>query len=284
MVIYYDCQCAEYGFVGHPEAPFRVTATASHLKQAMPDWQWVVPEPASEEDILRVHVAHHWNRLRIARNFDADTPFCDDIRDHAARAAGAAVAVARQALAGNKAFSLMRPPGHHATADEAMGFCYLNSVAIAAHYARAQGAERVAVFDFDAHHGNGTQDLLAMKPGYFYGSAHQYPCYPGTGGTSFGNVVNGLVPPEAPRDEHMLALGRVWQSILAFKPDLILVSAGFDSYCDDPLTEMSLEASDFHTLGVWMRDCGVKCGAVLEGGYSRDLPELVLAFLRGWES
>ncbi|PTY06473.1 histone deacetylase [Verrucomicrobia bacterium LW23] len=283
MLIYYDSRCAEYATLGHPEAPFRAAATADVLRHQEPGWQWERPVAASREEIVRVHTAHHWDRLATPRDFDADTPYIEGIRDHAARAAGGALAVARQALAGVRAFSLMRPPGHHACADEAMGFCYLNSVALAAFEARALGAERVAVFDFDAHHGNGTQDILAHKPGLCYGSVHQYPCYPGTGGTSFDNIVNAHIPPEGARDEHMMALGKVWRQLLAFQPSLILVSAGFDAYRDDPLTEMSLEENDFHTLGCWLRECGLPVGAILEGGYSRDLPELVLAFLRGWE-
>ncbi len=174
----------------------------------------------------------------------------------------------------------MRPPGHHATADKAMGFCYLNQVAVAALEARAHhGAERVAVWDFDAHHGNGTEAILHGREGFLYSSVHQYPGYPGTGTQDHGNCRNLPVPPLTPREDHLEALRASWDAVVGFRPDLVLVSAGFDAYAGDPITEMTLEAEDFATLGGWLRECGLPTAAILEGGYSGDLPRLVGAFL-----
>jgi acetoin utilization deacetylase AcuC-like enzyme len=176
----------------------------------------------------------------------------------------------------------MRPPGHHATPDRAMGFCYLNQIAVAALVAQRDRGSRVAIWDFDAHHGNGTEDILRGRDGMLFTSVHQSPCYPGTGLSSSGNSRNWPVPPLAPRDQHMEALAASLAEVRAFQPDLVLVSAGFDAYAGDPLTELCLERGDFGTLGVWLRQSGLPAAAVLEGGYSPDLPFLAEAFLRGW--
>jgi acetoin utilization deacetylase AcuC-like enzyme len=183
---------------------------------------------------------------------------------------------------GGKAFSLMRPPGHHATRNRAMGFCYLNHIAIAALAARARGVERVAVWDFDAHHGNGTEAILQGKPGILFASVHEEFGYPGTGTANTANCRNWALPPLAPRADHLAALNASWDSIRAFQPGLVLVSAGFDAYAGDPLTEMNLAAEDFRTLGNWLRESGIPSAAILEGGYSDHLPELIDGFLCGW--
>ena len=283
MLILHDPQCADYGSSMRPEQPARITKTVSHLRAAHPDWAWRLPAGVTEEILLLAHTSAHLQRLLRPVDFDDDTPFFPGIGDHARRAVGAACSVADAAMAGAKAFSLMRPPGHHATADQAMGFCYLNQIAIAALQARQRGAARVAIWDFDAHHGNGTEAILHSRPGLLFASVHQSPGYPGTGTTSFDNCRNWPVPPNAPRASHMTALAESWQAVLDFKPDLILVSAGFDAYAADPITNMTLEVEDFATLGHWLRESGHPVAAVLEGGYSPDLPRLIDAFLTAWE-
>jgi acetoin utilization deacetylase AcuC-like enzyme len=178
----------------------------------------------------------------------------------------------------------MRPPGHHATHDRAMGFCYLNNIAIAALEAAATGAKRIAVFDFDVHHGNGTEAILLDRPGIAFFSIHLYPFYPGTGAANAGkNCFNYPVAPDAPRETYRAMLDRALGDLKNFRPDLVAVSAGFDAYVRDPLGQSVLVVDDFYWLGQSLRALGVPLFSLLEGGYSRDLPELIFAYLKGVE-
>lgn len=287
MLILHDPRCADYGSSMRPEQPARVIKTAAHLRAAHPDWEWRLPGAPAGDDVLALaHTAAHLKRLQQPRDFDADTPFFPNIPEHARRAVSAAVDAAQHAVTQRTpAFSLMRPPGHHATADRAMGFCYLNQIAIAAIYAqRKLGAARVAVWDLDAHHGNGTEAILHGQSGMFFASVHQYPGYPGTGTQDHGpHVRNWPVAPRTPRVDHMAALRASLDAVVSFAPDLILVSAGFDAYARDPITSMTLEAEDFAELGRWLRATRRPAAAILEGGYSDDLALLVDAFLTAWD-
>jgi acetoin utilization deacetylase AcuC-like enzyme len=282
MTIVHDSQCADYGSSMRPEQPARVVRSAAHLKAAHPDWTWRMPAAASEEAAQLAHTPALLKRIGHGPDIDDDTPHFPGIREHALRSVGAALAAAQLARDGEKSFSLMRPPGHHATRNQAMGFCYLNSIAIAALHQAAAGA-RVAVWDFDAHHGNGTEDILHGRAGVYFASVHQYPGYPGTGTSSRDNIANFPVAPQTPRAGHMAELARSWAAVLAFKPDLVLVSAGFDAYARDPITEMTLETADFAELGRWLSQAKLPAAAVLEGGYSPDLPLLIDAFLSAWK-
>lgn len=284
MVIYHDPLSADYGSAQRPEQPARVVKTAGHLRTAHPEWEWRLPVAPAEDVLLLAHTPAHLRRLTHPPDLDPDTPYFDGIAGHATRSVGAALAAAEAALAGNRTFALMRPPGHHATASQAMGFCYLNQVAIAALYAQQRlGAARVAVWDFDAHHGNGTQALLHGRPDILFTSVHQLPGYPESGAESFDNCLNWPVQPQTPRAVHMNVLRESLDAVAAFAPDLILVSAGFDAYARDPLTSLSLEADDFATLGAWLHALDRPTAAILEGGYSSDLALLIDAFLSAWE-
>jgi acetoin utilization deacetylase AcuC-like enzyme len=221
-------------------------------------------------------------RLDQSFDFDADTPAYPDIREHALRSVGGALHALEAALRGETAFSLLRPPGHHATVDRAMGFCYLNSMAVAVLEALSRNGAKVAVLDFDVHHGNGTEAILVNNPNAVFFSIHQHPCYPGTGTEPVGrNCFNYPVAPRTPREEYRKVLQRALDELKKARPDLIGVSAGFDAYARDPLAQETLEAEDYHWLGESMRQLGVPVFSVLEGGYSSDLPELILAYLRG---
>ncbi|MEP6777726.1 MAG: histone deacetylase [Chthoniobacterales bacterium] len=284
MIIFHDPKCAEYSQAGHPERPSRVTETARILKAEHTDWRWATPEPATTDALLRAHSQAHIEAVRQAENdFDADSPAYPEIYRHAIRATGAAISVARQAMQGSRAFSLMRPPGHHAMRNRAMGFCYFGHVAVAALDALENGVERVAILDFDAHHGNGTEDIVADNARIAFASIHQFPGYPGTGTRSHRNVHNYPVAPGTTRETHVAAVKRALDVLVNFRPDLLLVSAGFDAYIRDPITEMTLERQDFEIFGRWLRDCGIPAGAILEGGYSDDLPGLTDAFLTSWD-
>jgi acetoin utilization deacetylase AcuC-like enzyme len=283
LTIITDPRCTEYSARGHPERPARITETVALLKaQDKLALSWSEPPPAGAAAILRAHTEEHLKGLDRETDFDADTPAYPDISSHARRSAGGALLALEAARAGNAAFSLMRPPGHHAMPDRAMGFCYLNSIAIAALEAQAAGCKRVAVFDFDVHHGNGTEEILLDKAGLAFLSIHQYPAYPFTGQANRGgNCLNFPVAPSTPRLEYRAILSTALAELKNFGPDMIAVSAGFDAYRGDPLADGTLEAEDFQWLGEMIRGLQIPAFSILEGGYSVELPELILAYLRG---
>src|SRR5207249_2903263 len=273
MTIFYDPRCLEYSSPGHPERPERIAHTAPLIKQRHPDWEWRLPDAATDDELLRAHSRQHIERVTSApADFDIDTPSYPNIGMYARHSAGGAIEAARAALRGEPAFSLMRPPGHHATRDRAMGFCYFSNVAIAALDVLEKGSERVAIWDFDGHHGNGTEAIVAHNERIRFASIHQFPAYPGTGAKSFANVDNYPIAPFTPRNECVTIAKQSLENLITFKPDLLLVSAGFDAYTRDPLLQMSLECNDFAEFGQWLSNIDVPIAVALEGGYSNDLP------------
>ncbi len=285
MKIITDERCTQYSAAGHPERPARISSTLTKLRtQTDLPITWAEPLNFDEAVLSRAHTSEHISRLQMPGDFDGDTPAYPNIFDHARRSVGGALHALQAARNGEMAFSLLRPPGHHATRTEAMGFCYLNSIAIAALEALATGAKRIAIYDFDVHHGNGTEDILRSEPRAAFFSIHQSPWYPGTGATNVGhNCFNYPVAPETPRNEYRRVLQKALADLAKTKPDLIGISAGFDAYARDPLAQETLEAEDFHWLGQSFRNLGIPVFSVLEGGYSGDLPELILAYLQGLE-
>ena len=283
MIIFHDQRCLEYAAPEHPERPERIARTAPLLKDRHPDWEWHEPRAATDGELLRAHSRQHIEHVASAReDFDLDTPLYPKIDTYGRHSAGAAIEAARATLRGERAFSLMRPPGHHATRDRAIGFCYFSNIAITALDALANRAERVAIWDFDAHHGNGTEAIVAQNPQIAFASIHQFPAYPGTGAKSFANIANYPVAPYTPRAQHVDVAERALQKLLKFNPGLLLVSAGFDAYSGDPLVQMTLEKEDFAKFGEWLRRIDIPTAAILEGGYSGELPELIDAFLSAW--
>lgn len=286
MTIISDPLCTSYCTPGHPERPARITDTVRLLKsQSELPVTWATPVVPPEHAIERAHTARHLNRLYHPADFDGDTAYHEGIGDRARAAVGGALKALECALAGESSFSLMRPPGHHATSTQAMGFCYLNNPAIATLEAHARTGKRVAVFDFDVHHGNGTEEILLNRPGVAFYSIHQSPCYPGTGLRNHGNnCFNYPVAPMTPREEYRDTLQRALDDLVEFNPEVICVSAGFDAYAQDPIAQETLEAEDFHWLGQKLRRLKKPFFSILEGGYSNELPELIFAYLKGVES
>jgi acetoin utilization deacetylase AcuC-like enzyme len=269
---------------GHPESPARLKAVLDALDDAGLAGDRRAAAQAEVADLERVHPAAYVARLLEAspqtglRQLDADTVLSPGSVPAARLAAGAAIDAVRAVARGemNRAFAAVRPPGHHAEPDQAMGFCLFSSVAVAARAAQAEGLARVAVIDFDVHHGNGTQAAFQDDDSLFLGSIHQMPLYPGTGAaseTGVGNIVNAPVPPHAARESWRATFaGGLMPGLDAFRPDLILISAGFDAHRRDPLAHQSLEAEDFAwatraVLEVARRTCAGKVVSALEGGY-----------------
>lgn len=286
MKIITDEACIGYSRPGHPEKPARIERTLEKLRaQTELSITWAKPSPADDAAILRAHTAELLASLDAPKeDFDADSPAHPGIANYARASAGAALEAMRCARKSETVLSLMRPPGHHATRNQIMGFCYLNNIAIAALDALATGVKRVAIFDFDVHHGNGTEDILLNRDGTAFYSIHQFPAYPGTGSSNVGkNCFNFPVPPSLPRQDYRDVFSSALEQLKQFRPDLVGVSAGFDAYARDPLAQETLEAEDFYWLGQKIRALNIPTYSILEGGYSRDLPDLVFSYLKGLE-
>ena len=270
--------------VGHPERPERLRAVLDALDDSGLDLDRRAATEAAVADLERLHPAAHVARLLAAapteglNALDADTLVSPGSVRAARLAAGAVIDAVRAVARGEtaRAFAAVRPPGHHAEPDRSMGFCLFSNVAVAARVAQAEGMARVAVIDFDVHHGNGTQAAFENDASLFLGSIHQMPLYPGTGDvseTGVGNIVNAPVPPHAAREAWRATFsGGLMPALEAFAPDLILISAGFDAHRRDPLAHQSLEAEDFAwatraVLEVARRACAGKVVSSLEGGY-----------------
>lgn len=297
-----DCLAHDPGH-SHPESPARILRVMEVLQHSplAPRLDFVAAPLVTEAQILLAHSPAYWHLLQRRSpqtgrySLDPDTAMSPGSLDATRRASGAACAAVDALLAGEirRAFCLTRPPGHHATADHAMGFCLLNHVAIATLYAQSLGLTRIAVVDFDVHHGNGTQDILHGREGILYLSTHQERHYPGTGERHEnipGNILNLPLPAGTDDARYREHFERdILPALENHRPELLLVSAGFDAHHHDPLAGLSLEDATYHWLGEQLggiadRCCGGRLLSVLEGGYDVDALGLsVEAWLQGQE-
>lgn len=275
----------------HPETAERLRSVLAALEA--PEFADLLRETApmaTVEQLSRVHPRAYVDAILAVRpdlgepvQIDSDTIMSNGSAEAAARAAGAACMAVDAVMEGwaRAAFAAVRPPGHHAEPNRPMGFCLFNNAAVAALHARARwGIQRVAVVDFDVHHGNGTQAIFAADPALFYASSHQSPCYPGTGESWEHGVADNIVNvPLHPRDGGP-AFRAGWSNIILpaldrFAPGLLIISAGFDAHVADPLAQLRLETNDYawiteQLVGVADRHCGGRVVSVLEGGYDLD--------------
>jgi acetoin utilization deacetylase AcuC-like enzyme len=273
----------------HPESPARLRAVLAALdRDRFATLDRIEAPRASREALTRVHTPAYVERILASApatgtlRLDEDTLMSPASAEAALRAAGALVAAVDAVMndPASRAFCAVRPPGHHATADQAMGFCLFNNVAVgAAHALAAHGLARVAIADFDVHHGNGTQDIFTAEPRVLFLSSHQSPLYPGSGSadeTGAGNLVNAPLPAGTGSQ----AFRQAWAEQLlpqldAFAPQLLLISAGFDAHRADPLAQLQLEADDYAWLTARLVDVARthargRVVSTLEGGYDLD--------------
>jgi len=273
--------------LGHPERPERIRVVERALEhEKFADLAREAAPLGTRDDILRVHAARFVDALEAASpldglvQVDSDTTMSPGTYEAAMRAVGAATYAIDEIIAGKaaNAFCAMRPPGHHAERAKAMGFCFFNNAAAAARHAQAvHGLERVAIVDWDVHHGNGTQDIFWSDPSVLYCSTHEMPLYPGTGAQSergeHGTVVNAPLRAgdggEIFREAFEVA---ILPRVAAFRPDLIIVSAGFDAHWRDPLANLNLTEADFawatqSLMEIADRICAGRIVSLLEGGY-----------------
>ncbi len=274
---------------GHPERPDRLIAVRDALAPRRDRFEPLAPRPATPDEIQRVHGPQHLDRIARAcanapAQLDADTYVCAESLEIALLAAGSSIDLVRKVAAGRAQSGLasIRPPGHHAEADRAMGFCLINNIAVAARALQAEdGIERILILDWDVHHGNGSQHSFEDDPSVLYVSTHQFPHYPGTGaaseighGRGSGYTLNVPMPAGCGDAEYI----GVFQRILVpaaqrFRPDFMLVSCGFDAHADDPLADMQLTGDGFAAMSAIVRQlaeelCGGRLAFLLEGGYA----------------
>lgn len=279
MKIIFSSRCLEYEMPGHPESPRRVGATHEYLLEK--GFEFIEPGPCQDNDILCVHTHELLEKVKRESFYDPDTPVLPGIYDYARLSAGAAIMGQKLALKGEVAFSLMRPPGHHATKENLGGFCYFNNIAMATKLA-LESIGKVAILDIDCHHGNGTQDIFLGEERVLYVSLHQSPLYPGTGQEAIENCLNYPLAPGVREEEYLGVFKEVLERVGEFDPDLVAVSAGFDTYRFDPLTQIDLEEESYRIIGKLIAGLNKPTFTILEGGYSRKLPECIAQFLSGY--
>ncbi|MFQ5887106.1 MAG: histone deacetylase [Candidatus Hydrothermarchaeales archaeon] len=285
MIIYSE-RYLEHNMEYHPENNNRLRRTMSLLtkKNVFDSVALIEPEPANKEDILRVHTDQHMKLISEMSHkgggmIGPDTYITEKSFDTAMLSAGGMITALEQDDY-KYAFTLIRPPGHHATPNDAMGFCIFNNIAVAAKYAMEKlDKKRVFILDFDVHHGNGTQDIFYKDPRVLFASLHQHPLYPGTGrmdeigsGEGEGYTLNIPLPPKITNNYYLRALDEIILPVLKeFDPELILVSSGYDGHYDDPLGDMCLSSHVYYNISKRLKRLDIKTIFTLEGGYNLDV-------------
>jgi acetoin utilization deacetylase AcuC-like enzyme len=287
MKVLFSEKCLQYWQSGHPESPDRVKKTFDLLKRK--NFDFLEPEPCSEKDLLLVHEKNYVETIKSGNFYDSDTPNLPEIFEYARLSVGSAIKAMENALEGEKAFSLMRPPGHHAGRNgkalyaPSLGFCYFNNVAIATKKA-LNSVKKVAIIDIDCHHGNGTQDIFFDDKRVLYVSLHLNDFYPGTGRQTEKNCINFPLPFGVDEKTYFENFSLALKEVKKFNPDLIAVSAGFDGHKKDPLTMggLGLNKESYRKIGESIARLEKPSFVVLEGGYGKEFPECVYEFLIGY--
>jgi acetoin utilization deacetylase AcuC-like enzyme len=269
MKAVYSPECLGYDVPGHPEDPGRVRRIYESLKEG--GYKFIQAGPASKEDVLLVHTPEHFNKMRKGSYGSDDVPVID--MKYPLLAAGVTIKASEEL-----SFGLTRPPGHHASSGQEAGFCYFNNVAIAV----KKRAQKTAILDLDVHHGNGTQDIFMGARDVIYVSLHQVPLYPMTGTRSHLNCHNFPLFPGTTEDAYMKNLEKALAEVSRFRPEILAVSMGFDTYEKDPLGGQKVTANGFGKIGKMVAALGLPTFVALEGGYSPDIGTLCKNFLDGF--
>lgn len=278
MKIFYSPKCLGYWQEGHIESPRRL----KNANQLDTKFYFTKSEPCRDSELHLVHSKNLIESVKSGMFADRDTPVLPRIYDYAKLAVGSAIQAAESALKKERAFSLMRPPGHHAGRDFLGGFCYFNNIAVAVRKA-LEKIDKIAIIDIDGHHGNGTQDIFLGADNVMFNSIHQANAFPMTGFVNDQNCFNYSISPNTNDKEYLKLLNKILTDIEDFSPDLIAVSAGFDTYKKDSTLEMELESKTYYYVAKNIASIGIPIFAVLEGGYSKDLIECINQFLTGLE-
>jgi len=280
MKFFYSEKFLEYREQGHPESPERLQAVVDYLKKKGEScFEEVMACP--EETLLVAHSVDLLSQVKRGNFFDPDTPAIPGIYNYALLSCAAAVQAMEAALTEKLAFSLARPPGHHATSRRVGGFCYFNNMAVAALQACRKGL-RVAVLDLDGHHGNGSEEIIRGRENLVYLSLHQSPAYPGTGLYSFENCHNFPLLPGTGGKKYLQSLEKALEIVSSFNPDLVGVSFGLDTHEKDPLLDLRLTDPDYKRIGGYLAGLNKRIFVVLEGGYHPEsMGAAFYCFLKG---
>ncbi len=275
-----DPQCWEYCQPYHPESPDRVEKSYEYLQSQ--GFDIIEPHICPRADLLLAHTKSIVDAIEQGDFYDPDTPNLPKIYDYALLSTSSAIDAMKTTLDNCMGFSLMRPPGHHAGKNFLGGFCYFNNIAIATKkYFELNPNNKVAILDIDCHHGNGTQDIFLGDENVLYISLHQVPLYPGTGLKSEQNCLNFPIPPGTNDTQYLHTLENTIIKIVEFKPQILGISAGFDTYKNDPIANIKLTQTCYKNIGQMIIQTKIPIFVTLEGGYSPDLPILVYNFCQG---